>query len=61
MRNWVRIYSVAVLLASAIVASAAALKAQSPAESISVEASPQIFATMCSRRCRLDSLSARIC
>jgi hypothetical protein len=47
MRNLVRIYSVAVLLASAIVASAAALKAQSPAESISVEASPQIFATMC--------------
>ena len=47
MRNWVRIYSVAVLLAGAIVASAAALKAQSSAESISVEASPQIFATMC--------------
>jgi Tetratricopeptide repeat len=47
--NWVRIYSVAVLLAAAVAGGAVALKAQSSAESlgISVEASPQIFATMC--------------
>jgi hypothetical protein len=47
LRNFVRIYSATALLAAAIAVAAAALTAQSPAESISVEANPQIFATMC--------------
>ena len=47
LRNFVRIYSVTALLAAAVAVTAAALMAQSPAETISVQANPQIFATMC--------------